>query len=43
MNLDIALHQFLHKRLMQGKTLTKAGLDAMLEKLTALGLWEGGF
>lgn len=35
-DLETSLQQFLHKRMKQGKTLTKAGLDAMLDKLAAL-------
>lgn len=34
--LETSLHHFLHKRKQQGKTLTKAGLDAILDKLVHL-------
>jgi len=34
--LEIALQQFFHKRKQKGKTLTRAGLDALLHKLVAL-------
>ena len=34
--LEIALQQFFHKRKQKGKTLTRAGLDALLHKLVTL-------